>query len=58
MINGLYSSDHEQVVEFERPVKAVAIAPQYSKQSKQFVSGDDKVVFVSSLTLRVGLGGA
>ena len=44
MIHGLYSTEHEQVLEFDRPVKAVAINPRYSRSTKQLVTGDDKVL--------------
>ncbi|XP_067939569.1 vacuolar protein sorting-associated protein 41 homolog [Watersipora subatra] len=50
VINGLYSHEHEQVIEFDRPVKAVAINPQYSRHAKQFVTGDDKLI-ISTKTM-------
>ena len=46
MINGFISNEHEQVIGFDRPVKAVAIDPHYSKRIKQFVTGDDKVAVI------------
>lgn len=46
MINGFIESEHEQVITFDRPVKAVAIDPRYTKHTKQFVTGDDKVGFL------------
>ena len=42
---GLYSSEDDQVINFDRPVKAVALEPDFHKSSsKQFVTGDDKLV--------------
>ncbi|XP_060554893.1 vacuolar protein sorting-associated protein 41 homolog isoform X2 [Ruditapes philippinarum] len=44
-IIGLYSADDNQVVNFDRPVKSVAIDPFfYKSSSKQFVTGDDKLI--------------
>ena len=44
-MTGLYSSESNQSVSFDRPVKAVAIDPDFhSSNSKQFVTGDDKVL--------------
>ena len=43
-MTGLYSSENNQSVSFDRPVKAVAIDPGFaSSNGKQFVTGDDKV---------------
>ena len=46
MINGFIEDEHEQVITFDRPVKAVAIDPGYTKHTKQFVTGDDKVCYM------------
>ncbi|KAL4222561.1 Vacuolar protein sorting-associated protein 41 [Mactra antiquata] len=46
-IIGLYSNEDPQVINFNRPVKSVALEPDFSKsRSKQFVIGtnDDKLV--------------
>ncbi|XP_045167945.2 vacuolar protein sorting-associated protein 41 homolog isoform X2 [Mercenaria mercenaria] len=44
-IFGLYSSEDNQVVNFDRPVKSVALDPEfYRSSSKQFVTGDDKLI--------------
>ena len=45
LINGLYTADNNQSINFDRPVKAVAIDPKFSKHGsgKSFVTGDDKV---------------
>ena len=44
-ISGLYSSENNLVVNFDRPVKAVALDPEfYRSNSKQFVTGDDKLI--------------
>lgn len=45
MISGLYTADNNQSVNFDRPVKAVAIDPKFGKHGsgKNFVTGDDKV---------------
>ena len=43
-VTGLYSSESNQSVNFDRPVKSVAIDPGFaSSNGKQFVTGDDKV---------------
>ncbi|XP_059151993.1 vacuolar protein sorting-associated protein 41 homolog isoform X2 [Physella acuta] len=46
VITGLYSSDSNQVVELNRPVKAIALDPQYYKPNsgRQYVTGDDKLL--------------
>ncbi|KAK3103437.1 hypothetical protein FSP39_019243 [Pinctada imbricata] len=45
MINGLYTSDNNQNITFDRPVKAVAIDPMfYKNSSRHFVTGDDKLI--------------
>jgi len=46
MITGLYASDNNQTLNFDRPVKAVAVDPNFYKHGsgKQFVTGDDKVI--------------
>ncbi|KAL3832067.1 hypothetical protein ACJMK2_023745 [Sinanodonta woodiana] len=44
-ISGLYAPENNQVINFDRPVKAVALDPLFYKSSaKQFVTGDDKLV--------------
>ena len=50
VINGLYNTENNQVINFDRPVKAVAMDPMFYKagSGKHFVTGDDKV----GLTLR------
>lgn len=49
VINGLYSTENNQVINFDRPVKAVAMDPMFYKSGsgKHFVTGDDKVRFCS-----------
>uniref|UniRef100_A0A224Z3G9 Vacuolar protein-sorting protein n=1 Tax=Rhipicephalus zambeziensis TaxID=60191 RepID=A0A224Z3G9_9ACAR len=46
VIHGLYTSDHNQVLTFDRPVGAVAIDPNFyrSGSGRRFVTGIDKVV--------------
>ncbi|XP_078322201.1 vacuolar protein sorting-associated protein 41 homolog isoform X1 [Crassostrea virginica] len=46
LINGLYTADNNQSINFDRPVKAVAIDPKFSKHGsgKSFVTGDDKLI--------------
>lgn len=46
IINGLYTTEDNQVMNFDRPIKSVAIDPNYGKSgsNKQFVTGDSKVV--------------
>ena len=48
VINGLYSTDNNQVINFDRPIKAVAMDPMFYKSGsgKHFVTGDDKVSLV------------
>ena len=45
VISGLYTSENNQAVNFDRPVKAVAIDPNFYKSGsgKHFVTGDEKV---------------
>ena len=45
MISGLYTTDNNQNINFDRPVKAVAIDPMFYKSGsgRHFVTGDDKV---------------
>ncbi|KAH9500097.1 Vacuolar protein sorting-associated protein 41 [Bulinus truncatus] len=45
IITGLYNSD-SQVVEFDRPVKAIALDPLYYRPNsgRQYVTGDDKLI--------------
>lgn len=49
VVQGLYSSDHNQVLAFDRPVGAVAIDPHFyrSGSGRRFVTGIDKVVLHS-----------
>ncbi|CAH1788445.1 unnamed protein product [Owenia fusiformis] len=46
VINGLYTNDNNQVLNFDRPVKAVSMDPHFFKHGsgKHFVTGDDKLV--------------
>ncbi|ELU13950.1 hypothetical protein CAPTEDRAFT_174173 [Capitella teleta] len=46
VINGLYSTDNNQAINFDRPIKAVAMDPMFFKSGsgKHFVTGDDKLV--------------
>lgn len=46
IINGLYTSDSNQVVNFDRPVRAVAIDPNYSKlgSARQFITGHNQLI--------------
>lgn len=46
VIHGLYTSDHNQMLTFDRPVSAVAIDPNFyrSGSGRRFVTGVDKVV--------------
>ncbi|KAI6651548.1 hypothetical protein LOD99_5156 [Oopsacas minuta] len=47
VINGLYSSEHNQVVDIERPVKSVALKPDYTKSAtRAFVTGNEKLMMV------------
>ncbi|XP_052801970.1 vacuolar protein sorting-associated protein 41 homolog isoform X2 [Mya arenaria] len=41
-ITGLYESDHDQIVNFDRPVKSVALDPNFNNH--RFVTGDDKLI--------------
>ena len=66
VINGLYNTENNQVMNFDRPVKAVAMDPDFYKSGsgKHFVTGDDKLVMnekgfwsrYRSLTLHQGEG--
>jgi hypothetical protein len=49
VITGLYATESNQTVNFDRPVKAVALDPSFYKPSsgKQYVTGDDKVCLYS-----------
>ena len=58
MITGLYSTDNNQSLNFDRPVKAVAMDPNFYKHGsgKQFVTGDDKVydkLFITFISMVV-----
>ena len=47
VINGLYSSEHNQTVDIERPVKSVALKPDYAKSAtRAFVTGNEKLMMV------------
>ena len=47
VINGLYSSEHNQVVDIERPVRSVALRPDYAKSAnKGFAIGNEKLIMV------------
>jgi vacuolar protein sorting-associated protein 41 len=45
IINGLYTLENNNTVNFDRPIKAVALDPLFyrSGSGKHFVTGDDKV---------------
>ncbi|XP_071478787.1 vacuolar protein sorting-associated protein 41 homolog [Diadema antillarum] len=45
-ITGLYEGEHNQVQSFDRPVKAVALDPKFSRpgSGKQFITGSDRLV--------------
>ncbi|XP_063964242.1 vacuolar protein sorting-associated protein 41 homolog [Lytechinus pictus] len=45
-IIGLYEGEHNQVQSFDRPVKAVALDPKFSRpgSGKQFITGSDRLV--------------
>jgi len=51
VINGLYSVDNNQTINFDRPIKAVALDPHFyrSGSGKHFVTGDDKVKCIGIL---------
>ncbi|XP_048239189.1 vacuolar protein sorting-associated protein 41 homolog [Haliotis rufescens] len=46
IISGLYASENNQCVTFDRPVKAVALDPHFSKpgRGRLFVTGDEKLI--------------
>lgn len=46
IITGLYSNENDQSKNFDRPIKAIALDPNFSKtgSGKHYVSGDDKLV--------------
>ncbi|CAG5117731.1 unnamed protein product, partial [Candidula unifasciata] len=46
IITGLYATENNQVVTFDRPVKAIALDPFYYKPAsgRQYVTGDDKLI--------------
>ncbi|XP_064648417.1 vacuolar protein sorting-associated protein 41 homolog [Lineus longissimus] len=46
VITGLYSSENNQTTNFDRPVKAVAIDPQFHRSGtgRQFATGDDRLL--------------
>jgi len=43
--------DNNQTINFDRPIKAVALDPQFfrSGSGKHFVTGDDKVAYTACL---------
>ena len=45
VISGFYSNENNQVINLDRPIKAVAMDPDFYKpgRGKHFVTGDDKV---------------
>ena len=47
-MHGLYSNDNNQTLSLDRPVKAVAIDPNFFKHNKgkQFVTGEDSKVSI------------
>jgi hypothetical protein len=49
VINGLYNVENNQTINFDRPIRAVAMDPTFSKSGsgKHFVTGEEKVCFVS-----------
>lgn len=42
---GLFESEHDQVIEFNRPIKSIVLAPNFF-QTQSFVTGDTKLVLV------------
>ncbi|ESO12746.1 hypothetical protein HELRODRAFT_105502 [Helobdella robusta] len=46
ILNGLYTSENNQVVNLNRPIKSVAIDPNFSKNksNKHFIAGDNKLI--------------
>ena len=49
VINGLYDAKQNQMINFDRPIKVVAMDPHFYKSRKHFVTGDDKVCFCKTL---------
>lgn len=47
LITGFYTAENNQSLNFDRPVKAVAMDPLFYKHGsgKHFVTGDDKVIY-------------
>ena len=44
-IQGLYSSDNDVSISLDRPIKSVALEPDFSKtKSRQFVTGDERLL--------------
>lgn len=44
-IHGLCSTEFNQTISFDRPVKSVALEPDFHRSShRQFVTGDDKLI--------------
>ncbi|XP_035827939.1 vacuolar protein sorting-associated protein 41 homolog isoform X2 [Aplysia californica] len=46
IITGLYATENNQLVTFDRPVKAIALDPYYYKPGtgRQYVTGEDKLI--------------
>lgn len=46
IITGLYAAENNQVVTFDRPVKAISLDPLYyvSNSGRHYVTGDDKLI--------------
>ncbi|RMZ95803.1 vacuolar sorting-associated 41 -like protein, partial [Brachionus plicatilis] len=42
---GLFESEHDQIIEFNRPIKSIELAPNFN-QTLSFVTGDTKLVLV------------
>ena len=45
VINGLYSVETNQTINYDRPIKAVSVDPAFHQAAskRRFVTGDDKV---------------
>lgn len=45
VITGLYNNEEDQIFSFDRPVRAVALSPNFNnaRYKRQFVMGDDRV---------------
>lgn len=51
VISGLYTIDNNQVHMFDRPVKSIALDPNFAKagSGKHYMTGDDKVSAIQLL---------